>query len=78
ITGLQSLEDEEGITVFHAGTSLKEGTLVSSGGRVLGVTAMVREGSLGDAIGRAYEAVAAISFDGMHYRRDIGRKGLME
>jgi phosphoribosylamine--glycine ligase len=76
IRGLESLEGKDGIAVFHAGTSAKEGTLVTSGGRVLGVTAYVREGSLADAQRNAYEALSGISFDGMHYRRDIGRKGL--
>ncbi len=76
IRGLDSLEGRGDIAVFHAGTALQGGRLVTSGGRVLGVTAHLREGTLADAIKRAYEALAGISFDGMHYRRDIGRKGL--
>ena len=59
---------------FHAGTELADGKLVTSGGRVLCVTA------LGDSVKmaqtRAYEAVAAIRFDGMQYRRDIGHRAI--
>jgi phosphoribosylamine---glycine ligase len=49
-----------------------DGRVVTAGGRVLGVTAVAAD--LEGAIGRAYEAVARIRFDGMHYRRDIGRR----
>ncbi|MGB2959642.1 MAG: phosphoribosylglycinamide synthetase C domain-containing protein, partial [Bacteroidota bacterium] len=52
------------------------GRLVTSGGRVLGVMAHVREGVLADAMKVAYEGLVGVSFDGMHFRRDIGRKGL--
>ena len=62
----------EDFRVFHAGTALKDGTLLTSGGRVLCVTA------LGDSIGmarkRAYEIVDGIRFEGMQYRRDIGHR----
>jgi phosphoribosylamine---glycine ligase len=60
--------------VFHAGTALRDGTVVTNGGRVLCVTAL--GDSLKMARGRAYEAVDAIRFDGMQYRRDIGHRGL--
>jgi len=60
--------------VFHAGTKLGPHGLETSGGRVLGVTAS--GAGLAEAIDRAYSAVAAIHFDRMHYRRDIGAKGL--
>ena len=63
-----------GTTVFHAGTRTDAGHLVTSGGRVLGVTAA--GDSLAAAIDRAYQGVRKIVFDGMHYRTDIGRKGL--
>jgi len=63
-----------GATVFHAGTRMGPAGLVTSGGRVLGVTA--RGDDLPSAIDHAYGAVTKISFDGMHYRTDIGRKGL--
>ncbi len=63
-----------GATVFHAGTALDGGRLVTSGGRVLGVTATAS--TLPEAIRRTYEAVSRIQFAGMHYRRDIGAKGL--
>jgi phosphoribosylamine--glycine ligase len=63
-----------GATVFQAGTRLSHGGLETAGGRVLGVTA--GGGDLPAAIAAAYRAVGCIGFDGMHYRHDIGRKGL--
>jgi phosphoribosylamine---glycine ligase len=63
-----------GAQVFQAGTRIGTRGLETAGGRVLGVTASGAD--LGSAIGNAYAAVARIHFDGMHYRRDIGRKGL--
>ncbi len=66
--------DRTGAKVFHAGTMLKEGRLVTSGGRVLGVTA--RGADLKAALDLAYAGVAEISFDGAHFRRDIGHRGL--
>ena len=64
-----------GATVFHAGTRLDAARLVTSGGRVLGVTA--GGDTLASAIAHAYRGVHQIAFDGMHYRTDIGRKGLV-
>lgn len=63
-----------GATVFHAGTRMAEGRLVTAGGRVLGVTA--GGGDLKAAIDAAYEAARRVHFPGMHFRTDIGRKGL--
>ncbi|MDE7348137.1 MAG: phosphoribosylamine--glycine ligase [Clostridia bacterium] len=60
------------ILIFHAGTALKDGKLVTSGGRVLGVTAMGKD--IHEARAKAYEAVSRISFDGAFCRRDIGIK----
>ena len=60
--------------VFHAGTAERNGKLVTAGGRVLGVTATAAD--LATAVARAYAAVGDITFEGMHFRRDIGRKGL--
>lgn len=62
------------VTVFHAGTAVKEGDIVTAGGRVLGVTATGRD--IAAAINKAYAATEKISFEGMHYRRDIGNKAL--
>jgi phosphoribosylamine--glycine ligase len=70
ITGLDAVDELENIWVFHAGTALHEGRLVTNGGRVLGVTA--RGPSLPDALAQAYAAVQAIQWPGAHYRRDIG------
>jgi len=70
---LKGLEDvPPGVEVFHAGTALKEGRLVTAGGRVLGVTA--RGETLEDALKKAYDAAEIIDFPGKHYRRDIGRR----
>jgi len=63
-----------GAVVFHAGTKLDAACLATSGGRVLGVTAA--GDTLAAAIDHAYRGVRKIAFDGMHYRGDIGRKGL--
>ena len=74
ITGLEMAEEDGRVAIFHAGTR-REGTdLVTDGGRVLGVTALA--GDLASALILAYESVNKIHFDGMHYRRDIGAKGL--
>jgi phosphoribosylamine-glycine ligase len=63
------------VTVYHAGTAITEdGPLVTAGGRVLNVTALAP--TLAEARERAYEAVGHISFQGMQYRTDIGRKAL--
>ena len=64
-----------GATVFHAGTRTGAAGLETSGGRVLGVTAGGDD--LPAAIARAYRAVEPITFERMHYRRDIGHKGLI-
>ena len=71
ITGLDENGQLPGVTVYHAGTAEKDGQLVTSGGRVLGVTALAS--TLDEALQKAYEAVEKIHFDGAHYRRDIGR-----
>jgi phosphoribosylamine--glycine ligase len=69
ITGIAEAEALEGVTVYHAGTAMKDGVLVTSGGRVLNVTAIAP--TLAAAQARAYEAVAKIRFDGMFCRTDI-------
>jgi phosphoribosylamine--glycine ligase len=71
IAGLEAAAQVEGATVFHAGTRRAGDDIVTHGGRVLGVTA--RGSDLNAAVERAYTAVEKISFDGMHYRKDIGR-----
>lgn len=74
IKGVEDAESLEGVIVFHAGTAMRGLDLVTNGGRVLGVTALGDDFST--AIRRAYDAVSRISFEGMHYRRDIGRRAL--
>ncbi len=72
ISGLDAAEADPDLTVFHAGTKLDGDTFLTAGGRVLGVTAVASD--LETAIAKAYEGVAKISFEGAHYRKDIGRK----
>ncbi|MCD4677283.1 MAG: phosphoribosylamine--glycine ligase [Desulfobacula sp.] len=74
IIGLKEANKVKDTVVFHAGTALKDGKVVSSGGRVLGVTSL--GDSVKDAIDRAYEACAKISFNKHFYRKDIGAKAL--
>jgi phosphoribosylamine--glycine ligase len=69
IEGLTSINRNTGVEIFQAGTRLEEGSLVSSGGRVLGVTAAAD--SLETALALVYQAAAKIHFDGIHYRKDI-------
>lgn len=73
ITGLAEAAST-GAVVFHAGTALKDGKIVTDGGRVLGVSARGR--TIAEAIAKAYEAVDKISFEGGFCRRDIGAKAL--
>ncbi|MFV1951597.1 MAG: phosphoribosylamine--glycine ligase [Nitrospinota bacterium] len=74
IKGLEDAERMEGVEIFHAGTRLSQGNIVTDGGRVLGVTATGID--IKEAIGKAYEAVSMICWDGVYYRKDIGRKAL--
>lgn len=74
IRGLPTLAKEADVFVYHAATARKDGHLVTVGGRVLGVTAL--GANLDAAVARAYEAVGRIAFDGMQYRRDIGKRAL--
>ena len=71
ITGLDEYGQLENAVVYHAGTALKDEKLVTSGGRVLGVTATGKD--LDEALDKAYSAVYEILFSGAHYRTDIGR-----
>jgi len=74
IHGLEAAAGIEDLFVFHAGTSKSESRFLTSGGRVLGVTAL--GDTVKDAIDRAYHGVAQISWEGAHFRRDIGKKAL--
>ncbi len=74
IRGLDAARQIGGVSVFHAGTKLREGDVVTAGGRVLGVTA--RAHTLEQAYARAYEAAALIEFEGCQYRRDIAARAL--
>lgn len=72
ISGLE--EAEKTACVYHAGTKLEDGQIVTSGGRVLGVTATAE--TLAEAVDKAYAAAGCIAFEGAHMRRDIGRRAL--
>jgi len=74
VDGIEEANAVEGVKVFHAGTSKRDGAYYTSGGRVLGVTA--RAGDLESAVTRAYQACARIKFDGAHYRKDIAARAL--
>jgi phosphoribosylamine--glycine ligase len=74
ISGLDEVANLDGVKVFHAGTSKRDGSFFTSGGRVLGVTA--RAVDLKIAVQRAYEACSKITFDGAHYRKDIAARAL--
>ncbi len=74
ITGLETAARQKDVTIFHAGTALRDGKIVTDGGRVLGVTAL--GATLRDAAATAYEAVDMIRFNNAHYRRDIAGKAL--
>ena len=74
ITGIEEANLLENVQIFHAGTALQNGQLVTAGGRVLSVAAHGE--TLQEAVSRAYEAATRISFEGMHYRRDIAHRGL--
>ncbi len=74
ITGIEQAEQLKDVVVFQAGTAMKDGSLVTAGGRVLGVTAI--GGTVADAKKQAYEAVDRIKFEGARYRRDIADKAI--
>jgi phosphoribosylamine--glycine ligase len=74
ITGLDALKEWPRGSVFHAGTTKKDGRWLTAGGRVLGVTALGKD--IATAVAEVYQAVAKIKWDGMHYRKDIAHRAL--
>jgi phosphoribosylamine--glycine ligase len=72
--GLEAVAADAQTWVFHAGTDIHNGRVVTSGGRVLGVTA--RAASVALAMQQAYQTVEQISWPGVYYRRDIGYRAL--
>jgi len=74
ITGLEDAAKVSGVQIFHSGTALVGGTLRTSGGRVLGVSAAAD--TLAEALARAYEAIGKIQFEAIYFRRDIGNRAL--
>ena len=76
IEGVSDADELPDVVVFHAGTAVKQGRLVTGGGRVFGVTAIGE--TLKGAITRAYDAVDRIHWEGVYYRSDIGKKALLK
>lgn len=74
ITGLEMAQEDKRIILFHSGTRCEDNLYLTDGGRVLGISALADD--LLSAVMAAYEAVNKIRFDGMHYRKDIGARGL--
>ena len=74
VSGIDEAEKQDSVVVFHAGTAAKDGAVVTSGGRVLGVTAL--GSGIREAVAAAYKAVVKISFDGAVYRSDIAHRAL--
>jgi phosphoribosylamine--glycine ligase len=74
ITGLEEAAALPGVEIFHSGTAWVDGHYVTEGGRVLGVTAAAA--TLEGSLARVYDALSRIQFEGMYYRRDIGRRSL--
>ena len=74
ISGLGAADGDDSVVIFHAGTADQDGEIVTSGGRVLGITAMAPD--LKDAIDKAYAVCDQVSFGGAYLRRDIGKKAL--
>ena len=74
ISGLKEVSRMEDVFVFHAGTASKDGQMITNGGRVLGVTGLGRD--IPRAIEKTYQAVKKVSWEGAHYRTDIGQKAL--
>lgn len=76
IYGLEKMLADDGVVAFHAGTRKSGDAIITSGGRVLGVTAIGYQHALEETVRSAYSAVDKITFDGAYFRRDIGQKGL--
>lgn len=76
INGLEEAKKVKGAFVFHAGTEFADGNIVTSGGRVLGVTGTGSD--VREAKKKAYEAMGKISFEGMHYRKDIADRAIIK
>src|SRR5258708_10768523 len=74
ISGIKDAENKKDIVIFHAGTKMEGNKVLTNGGRVLGVSATGVD--LKDALSKAYEAISLVSFEGMQYRKDIGKGAL--
>jgi phosphoribosylamine---glycine ligase len=74
ISGLDEAANIPGVVLFHAGTTLKNGKIVTDGGRVINVTGIGKD--IREAITTAYQGVKKIYWEGVHFRTDIGKKAL--
>ena len=75
ISGVEDAGNNKDIIIFHAGTKIKDNKLFTNGGRVLGISAAGE--NLKEALNKAYAAIKKINFEGMQYRKDIGREALL-
>jgi phosphoribosylamine--glycine ligase len=76
IIGLDEFSNSEDLIVFHAGTKFKDGKIVTNGGRVLGITAIIEENDLSECKKKAYAALDKIKYSNIYYRTDIADKGI--
>jgi phosphoribosylamine--glycine ligase len=74
LQGLEALEDLDNVVLFHAGTTIEDGKIVSNGGRILGVTTIGN--SMNESIDLAYKAIRMMDDEDIYYRTDIGKKAL--
>jgi phosphoribosylamine---glycine ligase len=74
LRGLEAMEDLENVVLFHAGTTIADGKIVSNGGRILGVTSIGN--SISESIDLAYKATRMMDDEDIYYRTDIGKKAL--
>lgn len=74
ITGLNAFDNMDDVMVFHAGTAVKNGKVVTAGGRVLNITAVAKD--IKSAIDKVYKNIDKVHFEGVYYRKDVGKKAL--
>ena len=76
IKGLEEIQLDQNVNVFHAGTKRIEDKIVTNGGRVLGVTSFIKKNDVREAKTICYDALSKVTFNGMHYRKDISDKAI--
>lgn len=71
VTGINEIKNEQNTTIFHSGTAINNNEIITTGGRVLGVTSIGN--NINEATNRSYEAIKMINFEGAHFRKDIAK-----